>query len=137
MGGVMGSNPLDATTGRAEMKESPYKNIKHLYRIDGMCYAACLDGYENPMGIGRRELRVSKFDVVRATPTGVWIHPYSWDDSYKKFVRLTASKKYACETIELAKESFIARKNRQISILSAQLRDAKMFLSQTKNGVIK
>jgi hypothetical protein len=114
-------------------KESPFKHIDKLYRIDGKCYAACLDEYENPMGIGSRELRVSKFDVVRATPTGVWIQPYSWDDSYKKFVRLTASKKYACETIELAKESFIARKNRQIRILSARLRDARTFLELAKN----
>lgn len=111
---------------------SPYENIKHLYRIDGECYAACLDEYENPMGIGSRELRVSKFDVVKATPYGVWIQPYSWDDSHKKFVRLTAIKQYACETIELAKESFIARKHRQIRILSAQLLDAKMFLNKAK-----
>ena len=116
---------------------SPYENIKHLYRIDGECYAACLDEYENPMGIGSRELRLRKFDVVSATKTGVWIQPYGWDDSHKKFVRLTASKKYACETIELANESFIARKNRQISILSARLRDAKIFLNIAKNGVIK
>ena len=117
--------------------KSPYENIKHLYRIDGMCYAACLDEYENPLGIGSRELRIIKFDVVRATKTGVWIQPYSWDDSHKKFVRLTANKQYACETIELAIDSFIARKKRQISILSAQLQDAKTFLNLAIGGIIK
>lgn len=127
--------PLDATTGRAEMKnkESPFNHIEKLYRIDSVCYAAPLDEFENPIGEGRKELHIDSFDVIKRTPCGVWIRVNSWSDE-KRFVNLKSRKKYACETIDDAKLSFIARKNRQIKILSARLRTAKIFLEQAISG---
>jgi hypothetical protein len=53
--------------------------------------------------------------VVRETPKGVWLAvcpPFS----DKRFVRTDARRRFACPTVEEAKASFIARKNRQASI---------------------
>lgn len=57
------------------------------------------------------------FPVRKRTPKGAWI--------YDRFVLLTARKKYACETLEEAVESFLARKTRQASIYQHRLNDAK------------
>jgi hypothetical protein len=49
-----------------------------------------------------------------------------------KFVLLTAKKQYACATKEEALTSFLARKERQIKILEANLERAKRALALGK-----
>jgi len=67
-----------------------------------------------------------KYKVIKKTPQGVWIDlNYNWGPEEKKFVKLTAYKKFACETEEQALESYIARKSRQIKILKNQLARAQ------------
>lgn len=63
------------------------------------------------------QIRAQELVVIRVTPRGVWVSDYG----RKKFVLNDAKKKYACPTKEMALASFIARKERQIDILTAQL----------------
>jgi hypothetical protein len=70
------------------------------------------------------EVYFCTFIVLKKTTKGVWIDNYG----NKKFVLNDARKKFACPTKGLAKESFIARKKRQIQILNKQLQKAKAAL---------
>jgi hypothetical protein len=65
----------------------------------------------------------------RRTPKGAWIGG--------KFVRLTAHKKWACNTEDDALESFKARKRRQIAILSGNLQRAERELALTDPNYIE
>lgn len=71
------------------------------------------------------ELDCDEYKVLRTTPKGVWIELY---DGQERFVRNDSRKKFAHPTQEEALDSFIARKERQISILAAQRRSAKEAL---------
>ena len=80
-------------------------------------------------------LRLIRYPVIKRTPCGAWIcmgvflggEPF--DCSHKRFVNLKATKRFACETEEEALYSFMARKTRQISILTRQLRQAQEAFS--------
>lgn len=98
--------------------------IQKLYRYVQVNYAPPIDEFDNPRGEGRTSIEMQTFDVIKQTPKGVWINDFSG----KKFVNLTARKKYACLTEAEALTSFIARKNRHISILTAQLKSAQKSL---------
>lgn len=58
-----------------------------------------------------------RYKIISTTNCGAWVER----DGGKKFVMLEAHKKFACETIPLAVESFKARKTRQLRILKAQI----------------
>ena len=90
-----------------------------LYRVhdtpsgidDAMDYSYC----------SNTETYCYRYKIIRGTPCGVWIqHGQS-----RKFVLLDASKKFACETVESAIESFKARKARQLRIMEARIRSIK------------
>jgi hypothetical protein len=68
----------------------------------------------------RVHVYVQEYEVRKRTPKGVWLE-YA---GFRRFVRDDARKKYACPTLEEAKESFLARKKRQIKILKRQLSHA-------------
>jgi hypothetical protein len=65
-----------------------------------------------------------EYTVVKETPKGVWLALFEFS-SLKRFVLLDARKKFACPTKEEAMESFLARKRKQVKILSNQLRHVK------------
>jgi hypothetical protein len=64
------------------------------------------------------------FDVIRETVCGSWIMV----NDKKKFVNHNHMKQYAYKTIECARTGFLYRKNAQIKILVAQLKDAQRSL---------
>jgi len=64
---------------------------------------------------------LQRFKVIKHTPKGVWLQMFF----QKRFVLNGARKKFACPTIEEAKESFRARKRAQIRILSSKIANAK------------
>jgi hypothetical protein len=81
----------------------------------------------------RVDIYCNSFRVVSTTPKGKWIvynwvHPTDEESTklYKKFVRNNGKKRYAHETREGAKIAFIARKQRQVELLKAQLEKAEM-----------
>jgi hypothetical protein len=77
-------------------------------------------------------LNLFKFRVINTTTHGVWIDVYG----KKKFILISARKRYACPTIEEALESYHARKKRQIRILKYQLAKAEAALRLQKESEI-
>lgn len=91
-------------------------------------YANYPDGPDNTTVIYLQE-----WPVVKHTPKGVWLGIYG----QKKFVLNDARKRYAYPTIELAKKSFIARKQHQIARLRSQLKHAEMALKLMQEGKLR
>jgi hypothetical protein len=100
-------------------------DLGKLYRYQEITYAAPLDEFENPIGVGMTEVKLREYPITKKTEKGVWIGGYDYKD---KFVNLNTRKKFACPTIEEAKESFIARKRAQIRIMNARMKTAVIAL---------
>lgn len=99
------------------------------YRYTNVTYASALDEYENIIpGSGRVAVNLAEFVVLRVTPKGVWVTPPYYGDP--RFIRLSARKRYACPTKEEALTSFLARKERQLSILEAQARNVRKAIAE-------
>lgn len=96
------------------------------YSIHDITYAPPLDEWDNPVGVGRTDYTVRKYEVVKVTKCGVWVtmQPFGGDD--RRFILLSATKRLAQPTLEAAVTSFKARKDRQISILNAQINRAEV-----------
>ena len=69
------------------------------------------------------------FVVLKVTSCGKWIRDQAGN---RRFILDKSRKRFAHETIELALESFRARRERQIGILSARLRAADEELALAK-----
>ena len=78
------------------------------------------------------ELQLREFRVIRRTPCGVRIDDYR--SEHGRFISREWNKQWACPTVEEARLSFIARKERQIRILRAQLKQAKEALGKAAAG---
>lgn len=99
-------------------------------RVAGRTTFYRYDGYSN--------LIAEPWYVVKETPGGWWIRP-TWgyfDGTHDKFILKNAIKRYAQPTKELALESYIARKRRQIKILEARLAQARDGLRQAESGFV-
>lgn len=90
------------------------------YRYEDVQYST-VDEFDQSCG-GQLVVELRTYRVLSHTPKGVWIKLYCGD---KRFVLKDARKKFACPTLELAKESFIARKKRQAQIHTARANQAK------------
>ena len=99
---------------------------EYLYRYDYTNYEAA-----SIFGAPRVEVHPESFLIVKRTPKGAWVNTYFG----RKFVNLGARKRWACPTREEAMESFIARKERQLSILKAQARNVEAALDRAKEMV--
>jgi len=111
-----------------------------LFRIKEVLYCLGFDQFDDPLPGYRLELQMWEYPIIKRTEKGAWISLNPWftfDDSHfqcgKRFVLLTAKKKYACPTKQEALESFIARKHRQIEIYEARLEQAKKALEKAKS----
>ncbi len=104
--------------------------VENWYRYDVIRYAAPLDEWDRPQGIGRVTVQLSTFKVLKVTPKGVWLIETIgiWDCEPKRFVLRDARKRFACPTKKEAAESFSARKKRQLRILRAQAKDVERAL---------
>lgn len=105
------------------------EELKKLYRYQEVTYAGPLDEFDEPTGLGRTEVILHEYPVFKTTKKGAWIYLYNHSDEYKRFVNLAARKQFACKTKELAKASFIHRKQAHLSILLAQANRIKSVLS--------
>ena len=115
------------------------------YRFDDVRYAPPPDEWGDSGGPGILEVRLREFPVVRHTPKGVWLErtwmPYgsnSLRTDGLRFVLRDANKRFACPSVEEARESFIARKTRQIRIheaRTAQAKDAIRIIN--KEGILR
>lgn len=75
------------------------------------------------------KLKIKEYPIIKLTPKGCWIRLNQTD---KKFVLLSARKKYANEAIKEAYESFILRKQRHNDILLTTIENNKDAISLAK-----
>ena len=97
------------------------------FRYENHRYAAPVDEWGDVVGRGHLEVVLLKLRVLKHTPKGVWLdasRSRMWSQ-FRCFVLRDARKRFACPTIEDAKESFVARKQRQARIYRARLADAE------------
>lgn len=98
-------------------------DAKKLYRYEEFDHG---EGYGPNVRV-----RLSAFNVIKRTPKGCWISiPFGWKP---RWVSLEAKKRFAYPTKEEALKSFIARKRRQVSILSYQKERAEIALQIGKS----
>lgn len=100
---------------------------QYLYRFEVRRYCSCCVtewGGEEWHSTGPR-LVIRCFRILKRTPKGAWIA----DCFEKRFVLLTARKRFACPTRAEALESFIARKRAHIRHAEARLAGAKQELA--------
>jgi hypothetical protein len=93
------------------------------YRFEDKSYSVLCGPTEDDYA---SQLRVHchQYPVVKTTPKGVWLNVYG----DRRFVLNEARKRFACPTVELAHESFKARKKRQIKIYESRIKDARQAL---------
>lgn len=72
-------------------------------------------------------ISLSKFKVTKHTKKGVWIE-YGFEKD--RFILVDARKHFACSTISEARESFLARKRRQLGLLETQAENTRAVLIQ-------
>lgn len=116
------------------MTEKPEPQVGDIwYRFESHRYANLIGEDEFSSSL---RLDENRFRVLKVTPKGVWLAPdYGRNDvfgrskldfsAFKRFVLLTAQKRFAQPTKEEALLSFLARKSRQLSILRNQVKDAE------------
>lgn len=109
-------------------------NKEYWYRYTDSAYAPPLDEYDNIVGNSTVYVQLHTYEVIKHTPKGVWLALNIFFDSSnennklpwnKRFVLTNARKRFACPTIEEAKESFIARKNAQLGIYNEKIKRIK------------
>jgi hypothetical protein len=97
------------------------------------------------------EVKVHVYPLLKRTDCGIWINEaasstyprlpqdYSWqaDRPARRFVNLQARKKFALPTITEAYESYLARKERQISIYNARISGAIKHMDAAKAFMFK
>lgn len=76
------------------------------------------------------------YRIVSRTPCGVWIELPHYYPPRRKFVLTDARKRYAHETLEGAKTAFLARKARQLGILSARIDNIQDAVKAMQEGRI-
>lgn len=99
----------------------PIDGIDVLWRLDARRYSITIDPEREHYGTSDPQLEMCWFAVRKRTKCGAWIG--------NRFVKLTATKKWACNTEADAIESFRRRKEVQISIYKTRLAAAKKDLS--------
>ncbi|MEQ1950913.1 hypothetical protein [Mesorhizobium sp. CN2-181] len=100
-----------------------------LWRAEGKRYSYVIDADSDHFGTTPLQVEMHWYPVTKRTPCGAWIGD--------KFVRLTARKRWACNTEKEALESYAARKKRQISIYEARLVEAKRGLTIAEHAITK
>ena len=101
------------------------------YRFEDRRYSVTIDADAEVFG-SRMDVELHEYYVAKHTPKGVWLTmfrcssdtPFSPKTYWARFVLHSARKRFACPTIELAKESFIARKRKQARIHRARAAQA-------------
>jgi hypothetical protein len=102
-----------------EDPEIYYREVNARYSGDDVLAISCIE-----------------FRVVRRTPKGRWITP-SWNDDdtrFLKFVLDGEGKRYAYPTRQLARDSFIIRKKKEIQHCKAQHDRAVRYLALAETG---
>lgn len=102
------------------------------YRYDDVQYAAPADEWGESRGTGQLVVHLHEYEVTKRTPKGVWLalHGYGFRSASKRFMLTSARKRFACPTEAEARESFLARKRKQIRIYTARIERAKRAIEE-------
>jgi hypothetical protein len=111
--------------------EAPFAAQDAVNLPNPMTKVGLLYRYENEADV----VRLRTFHVQRRTPKGFWVRS-NYDCRVKRFVLNTGRKRFAYPTEDLAKASFIARKERQIGLLDHQLECARLALKNIQEDRI-
>jgi hypothetical protein len=106
--------------------------MEYLYRLRDQLFSNGADEYGESTG-SHVQVLLDRFCIMKRTPKGAWID--AWGE--KKFVNLTARKQYACETLDAAKQSYLARKKRQVRILSSRLSSAESAIRLIESDIYR
>ena len=101
-----------------------------LFRCEARRYSVCIDPDLDLYSVTDPRLEMTWWRVDKRTPKGAWVGG--------RFILLTATKRWACETEEEALASFIARKRKQIRILSHNLKkaEAELALAEPRHALV-
>ena len=104
---------------------------EYYYRLDNFLVSAGVDEWDNSLGAPPVHVCVFRYPVLSRTSKGVWIEYHGT----QRFVLNESRKRFACSTLEQAKESFLARKARQKQILSLQLEDVDKAIESISTAI--
>ena len=98
------------------------------YRYTDRRLANFVDEWGDATG-SHPDVTLREYTVLSHTAKGTWIA-----EGYRgrRFVLRGAHRRFACPTVEEAKESFLARKRRQLSILKAQQRHVEDVMAMVE-----
>jgi hypothetical protein len=113
------------------------------YRYEERYWAPPVDEFGNVCGSVSSTIVLVEFEVLKVTAKGVWIVRAPVRTLFgiirfgadKRFVNLGARKRYALPTEAEALESFVARKERQASILESRAAQVRGLIA--KAGHVK
>jgi len=88
------------------------------YRYEDIHYAPSLNEFDDPIGGVSVEIHLKEYLVLSKTSKGIWIE----NCGKRKFILLSAKKKFAALTKQEAFKDFRCRKNIQLYIQKARLR---------------
>lgn len=101
------------------------EGVDVLWRVEARSYSTIVDAEREIYGSTMPRLEMTWWIVTRRTPKGARLDTGT-------FVKLTAHKRFACNTPDEAVQSFRARKTKQIRILRDQLSRAEYELALLK-----
>lgn len=101
--------------------------IEYWYRYSDIATAPPLDEWDNPVGPSGVIIHLNAFKVLKHTPKGVQLD-IGWEDT--RLVLHSATRRFACPTIEEAKISFLARKERQLGIYLARAKHVRRVIEK-------
>lgn len=99
----------------------PPEGMDVLWRVEACRYSYTIDADTDTYGVTDPRLEITWYKVLKRTPKGARLAD--------RFILLSATKRWACNTEQEALASFVARKNKQISILTHRLRAAEKDLA--------
>jgi hypothetical protein len=111
---------------RFRVKGEPDRPYEVWYRFEEYV-SASYDSENDTVGFSTVHIQLFSYPVTKYTPKGAILAV-----GYPRFVRRDARKRFACPTIEEAKESFLARKRRQAGIHEARARIARKAIDIMK-----
>ena len=103
------------------------KAVEYWYRFDSRVWR----DYDRIKTVA---ITLYRFAVVRYTQQGVWL---DYGIEKDKFVLINSRKRFACPTLDEAKESFLARKKIQLIILEEQTEDVRRILLEADSLIAK
>lgn len=106
--------------------------MAYWYRFEDRRYANAPDEYGESHG-SHIQVHLRRYEVLRETPTGVWLRISSLSASDKRFARRECYRRFACPTVAEALASYQARKRKQISIYQNRIEGAREALAMAEH----